>query len=753
MANSAWNQYPLFGAPFNEVIDYGFDNESLIYPFIKNKQKPSIHDNYYWKCSDAYCLYNNKDANHNQKTKNMELKDYVHSNPIDIIHSKNDSEFICHSTGQNQNVLRICQLNGNQKLKHGSTFNLNHQIEGISHCYNHSNDKVVIMSWNRNQIIYLAMNGTENDNKEYEFDIIKEFEAPSKFKYKSGALCQLPYVWGSGLEDTVFFTCNGDLQFFKNRGKTNSSFNLNYQEIPHWSEIIWTQHPRIIRFCCDVEVLTIDLRLNMNKNKLKCAQKHLFFDPITAISSYKNYMTTVGHQGIALYDDRMLKKPLSKWKFYDFDYSMGDGLYSRLQIYPLNDKNDEHWIICSGRSQRALIYPFFAKTDSPIKGTMPFNINKYIQCFGTNVEINSMLAYKHKDKHHIISCSEYGSILCTEFKLTQCDRKYNKHKYNTYHDHMFNNKEIKEINDDDQLRNLEIDIKGKKRIKPDMIYKKWSKQINDYITNDDKYANKLDLNKLSYLTNELENYSQQILKFTEIPRTIDEIRKEFKDILIDLQDLTLFDYFKIFKSNDIGLTSFQIESITNIDSINEDGINENMLEIIITYFVSNSLENKQYILIQDDIIENDEHNHNNHSEKQKENKDKMKKDELNKDELNLDEFFELSEIAASQDITQNSHFDSFPIYNDISGHSMEQQEILNDDNSLQDNKLFNTKSNITDKCQNLMDSLCNKWFKGEDNYALGDWRIQNGNNMEYNGMIEKRGFGPKRLKRGPKRVW
>ena len=222
-------QYPLFGAPFNEVIDYGFDNECLVYPFIKDKQKPSTHENYYWKCSESYCLYTNKDAIYHQKAQNMKCEDYVQSNPIDIIHTKDESDFICHSTGPNQNILRICQLNGKQKLKTGNTFNLDHQIDGISHCDNHLNEESVIMTWNRNQIIYLGMKSAENHETKYRLDIIKQIEAPSNTTFKSAALCSLPYVWSSGIEDTVLFTSNGDLLLFKNKGKKYSSVNLKYQ--------------------------------------------------------------------------------------------------------------------------------------------------------------------------------------------------------------------------------------------------------------------------------------------------------------------------------------------------------------------------------------------------------------------------------------------------------------------------------------------------------------------------------------------
>ena len=526
---------------------------------------------------------------------------------------------------------------------------------------------------------------------------------------------------------------------------------------------MWTEHPRVIRFSCDVELLTIDLRVNIKQKSFKCAQKHIYFDPITAINSDQHYITTAGFQGLALYDDRMLKRPLSKWKFYDFDYSMGDGVFSRLQIYPLqNNDNSEYWIICSGRGQRVLIYPFFAKPDSPIKSIMPININKYIECFGSDTQINSVLACKHKDDHHIIATSEYGSMLCTQFKLKPHE-KYDAERYNIWNDNMFNNKDI---NDQVDLKQLRYSLKGKREIKANVIYNKWSKQIEDCLLNDTKYSNLTDQSKIRHLAKELEQYSNHILQFTATPKTIEEIRTYFQDKLTDMKDLTLFDYFNVFKVSDIGLHTFQIESVNNIDSINEDGVDGNALNVIITYFTSRKLDEKDYILIEDPIIDRNIKDEEEEKQEIMNETTRMEETETNegkKDELNLSEFDELIEIAATQEDEPyqeqeqykqtQSTFDSFPIYNDISGHST--QQLLGDDNdlSINDDRLFKTNNDITDKCQNLLDSLCNKWMNGEIKYVVGDWSHTNEINPGYNGMIERRGRTPKRLRRGPKRVW
>ena len=229
------------------------------------------------------------------------------------------------------------------------------------------------------------------------------------------------------------------------------------------------------------------------------------------------------------------------------------------------------------------------------------------------------------------------------------------------------------------------------------------------------------------------------------PRTIEEIRKEFHDQLADLKHLTLYDYFRVFKASNIGLHTFQIESITNIDSISEKGEDGYMLDVIITYFVSQKLDENEYITISDkqenDIIDDDKQEAEDEMEQKEE---KIGTEE--KDELNLDEFFELSEIAATQE-REETQLDvhSLSNYSDIT-------QSVNDEVS-QERKLFDTEYEITDKCQNLLDSLCDKWMKGEDNYVIGDWRIQNGHNLDYNGMAQTRGSAPRRLKRGIKRVW
>lgn len=232
MANNN-SGYPLFGAPFNEVTDYGFNNDSLITSFVKDKQKPSIHEGYDWKCNKAYCLYNNKDTKHNGSK--MKCQDYVQSNPIDIINTTR-SDFICHSSGPNQNLLRICQWNDNQinndqfgKLKQGKTFDLSQQIEGISHCNDYFNHQTMILTWNRYQAVYLGMKHIENNDDEYAFDIAREFEPASNTTFKSGILCPLPYVFNSGLEDSAFFASDGKLILSKNKANGDSIIDLKYQ--------------------------------------------------------------------------------------------------------------------------------------------------------------------------------------------------------------------------------------------------------------------------------------------------------------------------------------------------------------------------------------------------------------------------------------------------------------------------------------------------------------------------------------------
>ena len=213
--------YPLFGAPFQDVTDYGFDTQSLITSFLGDTQQPSTHSNQYWKCRKAHCLYSNKSAKH--KNTKTNCNNYVQSNPIDIIHASS-SDFICHSTGSNHNLLRICQwTNTHNKLKHGYTLNLNHQIEGISHCTNQfNNNETVILSWNRYKASFIGMQSTTEtqEQNKYKFDVIEEFAPPSSnTTFQSGIICPLPFVWNSGLEDAVFFTSNGSLVCYKNNIK------------------------------------------------------------------------------------------------------------------------------------------------------------------------------------------------------------------------------------------------------------------------------------------------------------------------------------------------------------------------------------------------------------------------------------------------------------------------------------------------------------------------------------------------------
>lgn len=60
---------------------------------------------------------------------------------------------------------------------------------------------------------------------------------------------------------------------------------------------MWSTHPRVVRCSTDVELLTFDLRMQMqttdDKYHLKCAQRHLYYDTVTAVNSYENYISVV----------------------------------------------------------------------------------------------------------------------------------------------------------------------------------------------------------------------------------------------------------------------------------------------------------------------------------------------------------------------------------------------------------------------------------------------------------------------------
>eukprot|EP01084_Bolivina_argentea_P210219 357888_1 len=103
-------------------------------------------------------------------------------------------------------------------------------------------------------------------------------------------------------------------------------------------------------------------------------------------------------------------------------------------------------------------------------------------------------------------------------------------------------------------------------------------------------------------------------------------------------------------------------------------------------------------------------------------------------------------MAATQEVNEDAFaFDAAPIYNDNSGNTdMFGQRIDEDANK---ETLFVSNGDIMDECQELMDSLYGKWIKGETDYVIGDWRIQNGDNIDYNGMLLKKGSAPRRMKR------
>jgi len=253
---------------------------------------------------------------------------------------------------------------------------------------------------------------------------------------------------------------------------------------------------------------------------------------------------------------------------------------------------------------------------------------------------------------------------------------------------------------------------------------------------------------------ELEQLKQQILAFTRVPRTIEQIRSEFDGQMPDLDSLSLFDYFCIFRESEIGLNMFEIESVANIHQIGDCDEDERILDLLITYFVSRRLDERAYINIEDVPSTTNPDADNESATVVAVPKQKEKQIKNEKDELDLDEFFQLSQMAAIQDADQVSEtamscqsFDAVVGDDDLS-----QNVLSGNDNA---NKLFETTSEIKERCQDLLDSLCDKWIKGEDQYVIGDWnKITNGGvNLEYDGMIRNRGMAPKRLQRGVKRVW
>jgi len=344
----------------------------------------------------------------------------------------------------------------------------------------------------------------------------------------------------------------------------------------------------------------------------------------------------------------------------------------------------------------------------------------------------------------------FGCMLCAELTLTNRQR-FEDEKFNIYDDAMFADKNVC---DDMDLLRLASDLSAKTRLKC-CLQMRWSEKIETEMANNAKCARQnIDASKRMYLCLELEQFKQQILAFTRVPRTIEQIRSEFDGQMPDLDSLSLFDYFCIFRESEIGLNMFEIESVANIHQIGDCDEDERILDLLITYFVSRRLDERAYINIEDVPSTTNPDADNESATVVAVPKQKEKQIKNEKDELDLDEFFQLSQMAAIQDADQVSEtamscqsFDAVVGDDDLS-----QNVLSGNDNA---NKLFETTSEIKERCQDLLDSLCDKWIKGEDQYVIGDWnKITNGGvNLEYDGMIRNRGMAPKRLQRGVKRVW
>ena len=733
---SSSNQgYPLFGSPFNEVTDYGFDSQSLVTSFLPKHQRPSVHPNQSWKCTKSYCLYRNKKAIARSPEVIVKAAKYVLSNPLDII-STTSGDFVCHSTGEKLQTLRICKWN-NDRLKHGgSVFDLldeKRAIEGISHCTNYYNDETIILSWHRRSALFLGMS-INNESGKPKFESIDELAPPSNCTFKSGTICPLPFVWDSGLEDAAFYASNGSLILTLNHGQQRNGSSpqqnnqrvipLGYHTEPPWTEVMWTEHPRVVRMSCDLELLTIDLRQKSDQNTI---QKHSYFDPITAITTYKHYIATVGLQGVGLYDDRMLKRPLNKWRFYDFDFVMGDGMFSRLQIYPLQSGYGEHWIIASGHGQRVLMFPIFSGEDSPIVSSMPFNINRYTECFGKDVRINALKACSRKGSPHIIAMSEYGSMLCTQFELKENEQKENEHKASDHNQ-----------NENAHLTELRMALHCPPNREKIKIPNSWKVQIESELSKDSPYSRLLNDTKIAHFARFLVQFEVDIKEFTQIPKTTEQIRAHFEGDFEDLDDLTMYDYYRVFMESDIGLHSFQIRSAQDIDDVKEGDI-RNMVEVVTTYFVSQSLESADYLPIEEpverkedvspdvEIVEDDD-------------KEKV----TVADSLDLATLGLLSQQASQQERTDDEMF---------SQNSQDAEKYSNNLSEMEfdGERLFKTQYKISSECSNLFESLSRKWRDGKKQYVDNDWRQLNGDNVDYQGMTNHK--FPKRKKRRVKRAW
>jgi len=218
----------------------------------------------------------------------------------------------------------------------------------------------------------------------------------------------------------------------------------------------------------------------------------------------------------------------------------------------------------------------------------------------------------------------------------------------------------------------------------------------------------------------------------------------------DLDDLTLFDYYCVFKHSDFGLHSFQSKSAVKLDEDGNggDAVYRNIAEVVSTYFVSKRL-NADYVPIKEEyqeqsgvtdqsciVIDDDGDD----------DKVKIKADDAMEDSLDLGTLGLLSQQMSQQEAEEDDMRSSYSGDEDGDKFSNQLSQMTFDGE-----RLFETQYDITDQCRNLMESLARKWRDGKKQYVDNDWREVNGIKLDYHGMTRHK--FPKRKKRKVKRSW
>jgi len=307
-------------------------------------------------------------------------------------------------------------------------------------------------------------------------------------------------------------------------------------------------------------------------------------------------------------------------------------------------------------------------------------------------------ACQRKGKHHIIAQSEYGSMLCTQFELKQG----NTQNIN------------EEISEHTRILDLQREMYTPSKREKKPLPKSWYSQIEGGLKEmENEYNSILSDSKIVYFTQFLLQFEDDILEFVQIPKTSKQIQCRLRGNLEDLDELghlSVFDFYRVLKLSNIGLKSFQIQSAVDLKTMKREVKlwERNMLDVVTTYFVSKSLDDPDYLPIEEM---------------------KIKQEEVIKIKEELPDFVDLTMLSMLSQQAETQPAQDESTWNN----KKESQLDTLSEMEFEGDWLFETNFDVKDECANLCESLARKWRDSRSQYVDRDWREVNGNPLEYHG--------------------